>query len=336
MMVGRRHGSWRRGAAAALGALLVAQAASPAWADGNTVTQNQAQLSLYKEALGEMEKGNYPRAVELLQAALLIGEVNIVYLSLGRAHQKGGECRPAEEAFKKALGAPVVADPPADKVKAKVEQFRAELRQGCPGAVQVTCVNPDTLLLIDGKPLTCGALMDLAPGEYTLSASLEGQSLQQPLRLEALQTTTFSVTLDAQKKVAQPDPIKDPGPQDPKTLDPGPRSLVLPITLGAVGGGLLVGGLVFGALVQETNDDLSSLLNDPSATRAQADELTDEGTVWQTLQFASYGLGLVSLGASAYFLLFSDGSTEPTSTGVVLQGPWVAPEGAGWSLQGRF
>ncbi len=335
MMVGRRHGFWRRGAAAALGALLAAQAAGPAWADGGTVTQNQAQLSLYKEALGEMEKGNYPRAVELLQAALLIGEANIVYLSLGRAHQKGGECRPAEEAFKKALGAPVVADPPADKVKAKIEQFRAELRQGCPGAVQVTCANPDTALLIDGKPLACGEVMDLPPGDHTLSASLQGQSLQQPLRLEALQTTTFSVTLDV-KEVAQPDPIKDPGPQDPKGPEPAPRSLVLPITLGAVGGGLLVGGLVFGALVQETNDDLSSLLNDPSATRAQADELTDEGTVWQTLQFASYGLGLVSLGASAYFLLLSDGSSEPTSTGVVLQGPWVTPEAAGWGLQGRF
>lgn len=334
MMVGRRHGSWRRGAAAALGALLVAQAVTPAWADGGTVIQNQAQLSLYKEALGEMEKGNYPRAVELLQAALLIGEANIVYLSLGRAHQKGGECRPAEEAFKKALGAPVVADPPADKVKAKIEQFRAELRQGCPGAVQVTCVNLDTALLIDGKPLACGALMDLAPGEYTLSASLEGQSFQQPLRLEALQTTTFSVTLDAQKKVAQPDPIEEP--EDPKAPDPAPRSLVLPITLGAVGGGLLVGGLVFGGLVQGVNDDLDALLEDPSATRAQADALADEGGLWQALQFTSYGLGLVSLGASAYFLLLSDGTSEPTSTGVVLQGPWVTPEAAGWSLQGRF
>jgi hypothetical protein len=89
------------------------------------------QLELNDEAVSSMVRGEPERAVALLTEALTYGEANILYLNLGRAYQKTGNCVEARKALRSVPTAPKVQDPPADIIDQKAETFLKELQSDC-------------------------------------------------------------------------------------------------------------------------------------------------------------------------------------------------------------
>jgi tetratricopeptide (TPR) repeat protein len=98
---------------------------------GDVVEVTSEQRELNDQALDSIEQEKYVRAISLLEEALYLGEVNILYLNLGRAYQLDGRCDEAREALEKVEDAPVIAKPPAGFVETKAEQYLAEVAEEC-------------------------------------------------------------------------------------------------------------------------------------------------------------------------------------------------------------
>ncbi|QDG49561.1 hypothetical protein FIV42_02045 [Persicimonas caeni] len=92
---------------------------------------SDAQLELNDRAVENIVEGNYARAVAQLEEAVLRGEFNILYLNLGRAYQKLGNCEKARAALTKAKDAPAVAEPAPHLVEKKADQYLAEIDASC-------------------------------------------------------------------------------------------------------------------------------------------------------------------------------------------------------------
>lgn len=96
-----------------------------------TVEPSNAQLELNNRAVKAIVAKDYPKAVRLFRSSLDLGELNITYVNMGRAYQYMGNCKDAEKAFDKALSAPAVAQPSADKIAAVIAKYRKELKESC-------------------------------------------------------------------------------------------------------------------------------------------------------------------------------------------------------------
>lgn len=125
------------------GLVLMIGGSSPTWAQemqkgGAEATQTaeaakptDAQLELNDRAVENIIEGNYARAVAQLEEAVLRGEFNILYLNLGRAYQKLGNCGKARSALAKAKTAPAVIEPAPHLVVKKAEQYLVEIESTC-------------------------------------------------------------------------------------------------------------------------------------------------------------------------------------------------------------
>jgi hypothetical protein len=92
-------------------------------------TEKQAELNT--KAVEAITAKEYDKAIELLRESLEIGELNITFLNLGRAHQKLEECGSAKSAYLEALSAPQVEQPSPYLVDQKVEEYMTELEEQC-------------------------------------------------------------------------------------------------------------------------------------------------------------------------------------------------------------
>lgn len=110
---------------ATLSASAVAQEA------GEPISPTPRQTELNGEAVEAIIEDEPARAVALLEQARLEGELNIIYLNLGRAYQRLGKCAEAREALAQVSAAPAVADPPAALVDKKAAQYLSELQSEC-------------------------------------------------------------------------------------------------------------------------------------------------------------------------------------------------------------
>lgn len=90
------------------------------------------QVKLNQSAVDAILAEDYEKAVGLLKASLELGELNVTWLNLGRAHQKLGNCEEARNAYLSVVTSPAVADPPASLINAKAEQYLEELDEACP------------------------------------------------------------------------------------------------------------------------------------------------------------------------------------------------------------
>ena len=75
--------------------------------DEDFASLSESQLQLNEEGSEAFKKGNYDEAVRRFEASLLVGELNITYLNLGRAYFKIGDCKKARNWFA-ANGVPFV------------------------------------------------------------------------------------------------------------------------------------------------------------------------------------------------------------------------------------
>ncbi len=161
-------------------ALAAGLVASPlaAQEDPAPVEPTNAQVQLYSKALEAFQTERYPDAIDLLKSALALGELNLLYLNLGRAYFRNGQCEEAVAAYESAITAPTVPDPPAAVILSKIKQYRGDLNKGCPGVIVVECIPAEIQVSVDGgQPQPCGEI-SVPAGEHTLIGTLMQDSAQ--------------------------------------------------------------------------------------------------------------------------------------------------------------
>lgn len=192
-------------------AVCVCLITSPSQAEaqgGRVVEPSDAQIKLYKEGAEAFKAGDYAKSIDLFKASLHLGELNITYLNLGRAHFKLGQCDEALEAYRKAASSPQIAQPTPAQVQAKLEEYEADLDASCPATLIVECRSPSMKLYVgDEGPMACDANpMSLAPGQYVVRGEDGATIYEEQVMLSAMQKATL--------KLGAPESEEDPAEGD--------------------------------------------------------------------------------------------------------------------------
>lgn len=169
---------------------------SQAEAQGNRVVEpSDAQFKLYQEGAEAFQAGDYVKSIDLFKASLHLGELNITYLNLGRAHFKLGQCDEALEAYRKAASSPQIAQPTPAQVQAKLEEYEADLDASCPATLIVECRSSSMKLYIgDEGPMACDANpMSLPPGQYVVRGEDGATIYEEKIMLSAMQKATLKL-----------------------------------------------------------------------------------------------------------------------------------------------
>ncbi|MFU8802351.1 MAG: tetratricopeptide repeat protein [Bradymonadaceae bacterium] len=212
------------------------------WAQ-DTVQPTTAQLELNEQGVEAIIAENYDEAVNLFQASLSLGRLNITHINLGRAYQRAGDCFKAEEQYQLTLDAPVIADPPPSQIGQTVRRYRQELQESCPGKLIIRCTPESMALHIgDEGPLACdGTELLRPPGEHLVRGELDGEHTEITVALKALQTERISLSLaPSARTTSEPEKTLTTTVAPPPEVEPASRASY--VWLGA-GGATLVGAL---------------------------------------------------------------------------------------------
>ena len=159
---------------------------------------SRQQERLSDRAVREVRRRKYQRAAELLRAALERGSIDLLWLNLGRALFRSGDCEGARRAYDEVEGAPKQANI-GSIVSKKLRQYRADIDRECPATLKLSCDFPELeFSLDDGAPLACGSgkRIQLRSGDHALRWGLGGDlSRSRSLTLRGGQLT--EVTLPA-------------------------------------------------------------------------------------------------------------------------------------------
>lgn len=141
-----------------------------------TIKLKGSQLALSQEASEESSRENpdYKVVQTNYELALKKGAANILYAGLGRAFFRQGLCKEAQDAYQKALTAPQAEGIPPESVEEWVKQDLAEMKEQCPGTVNLECVPKPVAVRLNGPDTTnlaatCGNSVSLKPGQYQLT-----------------------------------------------------------------------------------------------------------------------------------------------------------------------
>lgn len=283
--------------------LLVLLAATPAAAE-DFATIDDTQLDLVRRGLEAHNAEKYDRAAELFRAALLVKELNVVYLNLGRALQRGGACQEAEDAYREALKSPKVENPSPKEVAATAEKYRGELRETCPGKATLTCVTEDeATLTVDGKPATCGETLELPAGAHVAVMQTGDGSKEVQFDVAGLETAQVALTIDTAVDV--------PDPDDP----PGDSRVMTYVGWGAIGLGVVsvATGVYFTSRAGDVEDDIAAEGAKDRVDSSRAQDLLDEADSVETGQAVAYGFGAAAL-LTGVVLVVLDRDTAETVT----------------------
>lgn len=307
--------------------VVLTTAAPDAHAQEKFAAPSEAQVQLYVKAIEAIDADNFEEAIDLLKSSLALGELNIIYLNLGRAYFKNGQCDEAEAAFAKVLTSPKIAEPSPDTIAATLEEFRGDLSQ-CPGTVEVACSPGSLTVSIDGAaPVPCAeAPFLLPPGEHVLTGVAGEKRAEARVQVESRKT--HRVTLNA-----DPDPIAPPPPP------PEPGMSTMSVT-GLVIAGVGVAAMTTGIIVDQTA--LSSAIDDYSAAVENASEnedaLRNDAETLQSRVLLLYVGGGVAVAAGATLFALgvqtADDGSEPSAAEGGRISPWLTPDGGagvGWS-----
>lgn len=287
----------RRHAAATLVLLLVVMPVSVAAEEGSSEDVDrelsERQRELNNQGVEAIEAENYETAIDLYEASLQLGELNILYANLGRAHQLAGYCREADELFDRALEAPGAEVPPPEVVEETIEDYRAELHEDCPGFVEISCQPADLEVAVDDERLEQGCSdepIEFEPGDYRVVAEHEDRRSEREVGVEALETTSLEFDL-----VEQPEPDPPAAPEEAGRLSGLGWTGVAGVAAGAgaVGGALWVDGQVADhrRQLEENSEQIT-----PETMREEVDRIDSWQTRGRVLLFG--GLGLVVAGGS--------------------------------------
>lgn len=276
---------------------LLLLACAPA-AAGDFATIDDTQLDLVTRGLEAHNAGDYDRAAELFEAALLVKELNVVYLNLGRTLQRGGACGAADEAFDKALTAPAVQNPSAAEVKQAAEKYRAELQRQCPGEATLSC--EDGRVTVDGEPAICGTTVTLEPGTHTARFSNGDGATQMEFEVIGLTTVTVELTV-ATTTLLPPD-------------DPSPVRTMTVVGWGLVGAGAVgvLTGAWYTSRAGDVEDEIAAEGRRETVNANRARDLLDEGDEVETGQALAYGFGVAALLTGTVLLVLDTDAEQVT------------------------
>ncbi len=177
---------------------VITAAATSAVADEEYVRPTETQLELNQQGLEALSAGEYESAISFFEASLGLGQTNVTLANLGRAHQRAGNCEEAENNYEKVFDAPLVQSPPAEAVAEAVGRYRDEMRENCPGYLDISCDPAEIALYIDEEgPQECvqDEPRPLLPGRYELRGEYEEQVTETTVGIDALQTSRVRLTL---------------------------------------------------------------------------------------------------------------------------------------------
>lgn len=276
----------------------------------------EAQFKLYEEGSEAFRAGEFRKAVDLFEASLHLGELNITYLNLGRSHFKLGECPEAARAYEAARKAPWIAQPSPSAVRAKIDEYVADLAT-CPGSVTVRCKVPDALRaklsvrVGSSGPHTCsGGPIMVPPGTVKVIAVGGPEPMEQSVEVVAMENVEVVFTGGGAKAEVKKSAIKPKkgkirrrkGKMVLSQPEPEAGSLLLSLSLGTTIGGSFkddVAGTAGGS-----NADASADLTETAA-------FVVGGTLeWRLVSVLSVGLAGWYLPAIAF-----DASNQGTNVG---------------------
>ena len=283
------------------------------------------QVELYARASAAFDEGRYQDVVADLNQALAQGSINILWLSLGRAHQKLGQCRQARDAYLAVPKASAIDEPPRAQVDARAAAYLQELQDTCPGTAVVTCAHPDAEVgLAENQMQPCTDVgWSLSPGRHRIYARAGASSAQFEIEVVAFEETRLAIGLEP------------PAPPDPEKKDDHPprRSSLL-----------LAGQVTFGVglATAMTSLILDLALVGPSVRRfdrareqgdPQANSLRMRARSQQIGTLVGYVLGgvMTVTGASLWGVAARRRARSAVALGIEL-----APGGGSVSATGRF
>ncbi|OIP32419.1 MAG: hypothetical protein AUK47_20570 [Deltaproteobacteria bacterium CG2_30_63_29] len=300
--------------------LLASFVCSTGVAGEGPVEVSGAQEELNKKAFDASLAGDFEKAVQLLEASLRLGALNVTYLNLGRAHAKLHRCDEAHKAYTQTLNAPFVKTPSKEQVAKVLEDYTKELLTECGVSVQFSCEDVATELSVDkmGRQ-ACSQPWLLFPGEHTLNAKLAERS----------KDLTFVVTRAQSDEIA----VRFEDEQGKPTRPMSPVQL-WGWGVGGAGAAILLTGLVLDDAV------LGPMVSDFEAAAERGDhvkydELQSSISSTQTVIITLYAVGgsaLLAGGAMVVYDLFI--ADEPAaSTSAVFPLLGAEQVGLGWSIR---
>lgn len=282
---------------------------APSLAQEGFGTPVAGQLDLVRQGVAASDEGDYAQAIRYYDAAMALGELNIIHLNLGRARQKQGRCFEAEASFARALGAPAVRKPSPTKVREAIESHREEMRSTCPGALTVQCIPLDARLIVGERAAGCGERLELPAGLVRIQGEAGGVRTERTVEVEALKEHSVLIEVEAHSD------------QGASTRE------VLGWSLVALGGALTVTGVGLGLRVAGINRELDAIAESNEIDGQSTEDLVSTGQSLQTLEFIGLGVGASAAAIGAVMLLLGEG--EPDRTGALQIAPWVLPDGGG-------
>lgn len=267
----------------------------------------EAQVKLYTKATEAFAEDQFPEAIELLKSALALGELNALYLNLGRAYFRNGQCDEADAAYGKALTAPAMAQPSPSAVRAKVEQYRGDMKEGCPGTVVLTCNPPEMRVRVGGgEDQPCGTLT-LAPGKHVIRGTLMNQSGETTVEVTSRGTTEATLSVEM-VVAAEPDP------------EPAPSPGIGWATWGTLGAGVAIVGGAFVLDFTLAGPAIDDFEKGVIAESSNVDSLRDDAESAQNTVLIVGGVGAAVLATGAVLLVLDltagpDADAEEASVG---------------------
>ena len=293
----------------------------------NFAQPSQAQMELYLEGKDAFGEGDYKKAIDHFKASLMVGNMNITHLNLGRALYKDGRCDEAIAAYDKVPGSPQIQDPSPVEVLARLEEYREDLKKTCPGDLKVICKQAQMKISVDGEPARAcdGTLVKLDAGPHTLIGHVGSRTVQQEVTVVAFEVVEVTLELGkAPEPVVEDDKkddkaevgIKAPfeGPEPPEGGQPSRGSSTYQ-TLGVVQLGLsavfLAGGVGFFFKTKDAFGEAERLAEE-GLDEVAFEAAVEEADANKALSNLFYTLTAVSLISGSIFLFVLDETSETT------------------------
>jgi serine/threonine-protein kinase len=345
---------------AALAALLLL--AQPGFAQ-STAAQKATAEAFFDDGLRAMKSGNFNEACTKLEASQRLEPAVGTLLYLGECYEKRGRTASAWVTFREAeaLARANGQAPRAEMARAHADKLQAGLSRvtvdissearALPG-LQVRCGS------VPIDPALPGVAVPVDPGELVVEASAPGYAtFSRSLTVPAGGRLTVSVP-PLVRQAAPDSPATSasapPAPSAPSAAtphkgsagtptagmspdaEPGAshaRSLVWPLTLGAVGVvGLGVGSL-FGANAVSNASDANELCPDGRCSEERGETLMDRARTQARISNVAFALGAAGVAAGVIVYVLDTPKNSQTKLGV---SPWLGYGQAGVAVRGRL
>ena len=194
--------------------------ATAAFAEVKEVSLTTEQIELNNKAVKALRAKQPDVAIDYMRAALREkgDHGNVLYLTLGRAHQLKGQCKIAKTNFSLSETKPRVKGVPEDFVSKRLIKYRSQMAELCPGEVVIQCKDPGIALSmvntttkapvkVKNKAPRCGDRFTLAKGTYKITGVAKGvektetQQVDLTIKGDALSTAQLTIERPGKKVV---------------------------------------------------------------------------------------------------------------------------------------